>query len=269
MKHGHRVTVFARRPESMAALVADGAIAAASPEELAAHNEIVITVVFDAAAVREVALGTNGIIKGARPGGVVVDHTTIHPSSARTIAEALGACGIEMLDAPVSGGAASAEAGELTVMVGGRRETLEGVRPIIGCYASTVSHIGPTGAGQIAKACNQICTIVNMLGAAEAILMAERSGVDPRLVADVMMKGFAASRMLGLQGPKMIARDFDGKVQSRLHHKDIQIVLDMARDLGLQLPASGAAAQVLAALQARGGGSRDSAGIFEVLADLK
>jgi 3-hydroxyisobutyrate dehydrogenase-like beta-hydroxyacid dehydrogenase len=253
----------------MAPLVAAGAGAALSPAQVAARSEIVITVVFDAPAVEAVALGPSGIVEGAQSGTIVVDHSTIHPRPARTIAAALAARGIEMLDAPVSGGAASAEAGELTVMVGGAAATLERARSIIDCYASTVAHIGPSGAGQIAKACNQICTIVNMLGAAEAMLMAEKSGVDPGLVRDVMMKGFAASRMLDLQGPKMIARDFDGKVQSRLHHKDIQIVLDMARALGLQLPASRAAAQVLTSLQERGGSSRDSAAVFEVLADLK
>ena len=106
-------------------------------------------------------------------------------------------------------------------------------------------HIGPSGAGQVAKACNQICTIVNQLGAAEAMLLAERAGVDPRAVKEAMMGGFAASRMLDLQAPKMIARDFEGKVESRLHHKDIHIVLELARKYGIELPASAAAAQVL------------------------
>jgi 3-hydroxyisobutyrate dehydrogenase-like beta-hydroxyacid dehydrogenase len=268
LKRGHTVSVFARRPEAMAPLVDAGAHSAASPADVAERSDIIITVVFDSQAVEDVTLGSRGIVEAARPGAVVVDHTTIHPNAARRIAAALGKEGIEMLDAPVSGGAASAEAGELTVMAGGAAAALQRSRPIIECYAATITHIGPSGAGQVAKACNQICTIVNMLGAAEALLMAERSGIDPAIVKDVMMKGFAASRMLDLQGPKMIARDFSGKVQSRLHHKDIQIVLEMARDLGLRVPASSAAAQVLAMLQDRGGGSRDSAAIFEVLADL-
>jgi 2-hydroxy-3-oxopropionate reductase len=268
LKRGHTVSVFARRPDAVAPLVDAGAHSAASPADVAERSDIIITVVFDAQAVEEVTLGSRGIVEAARSGAVVVDHTTIHPNAARTIAAALGTKGIEMLDAPVSGGAAAAGAGELTVMAGGAAPALERARPIIECYAATITHIGPSGAGQVAKACNQICTIVNMLGAAEALLLAERSGIDPAIVKDVMLKGFAASRMLDLQGPKMIARDFSGKVQSRLHHKDIQIVLAMARDLGLRVPASSAAAQVLAMLQDRGGGSRDSAAIFEVLADL-
>jgi 3-hydroxyisobutyrate dehydrogenase-like beta-hydroxyacid dehydrogenase len=170
-----------------------------------------------------------------------------------------------MLDAPVSGGAIAAAAGTLSVMVGGDEAALARVRPVLECYAKTIAYIGPSGAGQIAKACNQICTIVNMLGAAEAMLLAERAGVDPTRVKDVLLTGFASSRMLELQAPKMIARAFDGNVESRLHHKDIHIVLDMAKRLGIRLPGSSAAADVLTKLQDRGGAKRDSAAIFEIL----
>ena len=148
-----------------------------------------------------------------------------------------------MLDAPVSGGPAVAEAGALSIMAGGDEAVLERVRPILECYGKAIVHIGPSGAGQVAKACNQICTIVNTLGAAEAMLMAERAGIDPSKVKDVLMTGFGASRMLDMQAPKMIARNFEGKVESRLHYKDIHIVLAMARALGIELPASTAAAR--------------------------
>jgi 2-hydroxy-3-oxopropionate reductase len=198
---------------------------------------------------------------------VMVDHSTIDPDGARRIASALKSRGIEMLDAPVSGGAAVAEAGALSIMAGGEESVLERVRPILECYGKTIIHIGPSGAGQVAKACNQICTIVNTLGAAEAILMAERAGVDPSKVKDVLMSGFGASRMLDLQAPKMIARNFEGKVESRLHHKDIHIVLSMAQALGIELPASSAAARVLTELQNRGGARSDTAALFTVLAN--
>jgi 3-hydroxyisobutyrate dehydrogenase-like beta-hydroxyacid dehydrogenase len=177
----------------------------------------------------------------------------------------LTAQGVEMLDAPVSGGSAAAEAGTLAVMIGGSAGAVERVTPLLSSYAKTIVHIGATGAGQVAKACNQICTIVNQLGAAEAMLLAERAGVDPRAVKDVLMGGFAASRMLDLQAPKMIARDFHGRIESRLHHKDIHIVLDLARAFGIELPASAAAADVLDRLQQRGGARQDSAAIFRVL----
>jgi 2-hydroxy-3-oxopropionate reductase len=265
LKGGHRVTVFARRAETMAPLVAAGATAAASPAEAAARSDVTVTMVIDTRAVEEVALGPRGIIEGAKPGSVVVDHSTIDPDGARRIAAALKARGIEMIDAPVSGGPAVADAGALSMMAGGDEAVLDRIRPILASYAQTIVHIGPSGAGQIAKACNQICTIVNTLGAAEAMLMAERAGIDPSKVKEVLMSGFAASRMLDMQAPKMIARDFDGKVESRLHYKDIHIVLAMAAALGIELPASSAAAKVLTELQNRGGARSDTAAVFTVL----
>ncbi len=267
LKHGYDVTVWARRPDQVAPLVASGAKAGTSPADVAARCDITLTMVTDGSAVEEVALGKDGIVHGAAPGSLTIDHSTIAPDAARHVAAELGRRGIEMLDAPVSGGAAAARAGTLAIMVGGPDGAVERARPVLSCYAAAVVHIGPSGAGQVAKACNQICTIVNQLGAAEAMLLAERAGVDPKKVKDALMGGFGASRMLELQAPKMIARDFEGKVESRLHHKDIRIVLDLARSLGLELPASAAAAEVLAALQQRGGARHDSAAMFNVLAD--
>lgn len=267
LKAGHMVTVHARRPEVMAPLIELGARGAGSASEVASLSDVTITMVNDTSAVEAVALGPDGIVDGARPGSVVIDHSTIHPDGARRIASALKAHSIEMLDAPVSGGAAVADAGTLSIMVGGDEAVLDRCRPILACYGKTIVHIGPSGAGQVAKACNQICTIVNTLGAAEAMLMAERAGIDPGKVKDVLMTGFGASRMLDLQAPKMIARDFDGKVESRLHYKDIHIVLAMARALGIELPASSAAAQVLTELQNRGGAKQDTAAVFSVIAN--
>jgi 2-hydroxy-3-oxopropionate reductase len=269
LKGGHSVTVFARRQDAMAPLIRAGADSAGSPADVAANTEVILTMVTDTSAVEEVALGPRGIIEGSKPGTIVVDHSTIDPDGTRRMASILKACGIEMIDAPVSGGAAVAEAGGLTIMAGGDESVFARVRPILECYGKTIVHIGPNGAGQVAKACNQICTIVNMLGAAEAMLMAERSGIDPAKVKDVLMTGFGASRMLEMQAPKMIARDFDGKVESRLHHKDIHIVLAMAQKLGIYLPASAAAEKVLRELQDRGGAKSDTAAIFSVLANPK
>src|SRR5215203_6039772 len=265
LKGGHDVTVFARRTESMAPLVAAGAVGSLSPAALASRSDVIITMVIDGDAVEQVVLGSGGVIDGAKPGTILVDHSTIEPGAARRIASVLDTRGIAMVDAPVSGGAAVAEAGELSIMAGGSETILDRVRPILACYGKTIVHMGPSGAGQVAKACNQICTIVNTLGAAEAMLMAERAGIDPRKVKEVIMTGFGASRMLDLQAPKMIARNFVGKVQSRLHHKDIHIVLEMARALGIELPASAAAAKVIDKLQNRGGGTSDTAAVFTVL----
>lgn len=265
LSNGHTVTVWARRSEAMAPLLTAGAAAGGSPADVASKSEIVMTMVTDTQAVDEVVLGARGIARGASAGSLVVDHSTIAPDGARGIANALASQGVEMLDAPVSGGGAAADAGTLAIMIGGSTQAVERVTPVLSSYAKTIVHIGPSGAGQIAKACNQICTIVNQLGAAEAMLLAERAGVDPHAVKDALLGGFAASRMLDLQAPKMIARDFQGRVESRLHHKDIHLVLDLARALGIELPASTAAAQVLDRLQQRGGARQDSAAVFSVL----
>jgi 3-hydroxyisobutyrate dehydrogenase-like beta-hydroxyacid dehydrogenase len=267
LKAGHRVTVFARRKQAMEPLLADGAQGAASPADVASQSSIVFTMVSDTTAVEEVVLGKHGVREGARPRSVLIDHTTIAPAATRAIAAQLKARDIAMLDAPVSGGVAAAGTGTLSVMVGGEEPVFDACKPILGCVGQTIVYIGASGAGQIAKACNQICTIVNQEAAAEAMLLAEKCGVDPLKVQEVLMAGFAASRMLGLQAPKMIARNFEGKVESRLHHKDIHIVLEMARGLGIELPASAAAAEILTILQRRGGAKKDSAAVFTVLSD--
>ncbi len=265
LRRGHAITIWARRPEAMTPLLTAGATAGESAVHVAAASDIIITMVTDSRAVEDVILGEHGIARGARPDSLVIDHSTIAPGDARRIAGELRAQGVEMLDAPVSGGSAAAEAGTLAIMVGGSKGALDRANPVLSCYAKSIVHIGPSGAGQVAKACNQICTIVNQLGVAEAMLLAERAGVDPHAVKEALMSGFAASRMLDLQAPKMITRDFEGKVESRLHHKDIRIVLALARTFGIELPASTAAANVLEKLQQRGGGRQDSAAIFSVL----
>ncbi|HEY1304160.1 MAG TPA: NAD(P)-dependent oxidoreductase [Vicinamibacterales bacterium] len=262
---GYAVTVWSRRSDAMAPLVNAGAAAGESPADVAVKSDVIVTMVTDTKAVEEVVLGENGIARAARAGSIVIDHSTIDPNGARRIAGELASRGVEMLDAPVSGGSIAAEAATLVTMVGGSKGALERVTPVLSCYAKSIVYIGPSGAGQVAKACNQICVVVNMLGAAEALLLAERAGVDPKTVKDALMAGFAASRMLELQAPKMIARDFTGKIESRLHHKDIHIALGMARALGIELPASGAAADVLDTLQQRGGARQDSAAIISVL----
>ena len=265
LKSQHTVTVFARRPETMASLVDAGARAAASPAAVASQSDVVFTMVTNTEAVEAVVLGPQGVVHGARAGLVVIDHSTIVPARAKRVAEDLKARGISMLDAPVSGGVAAAEAGTLSIMVGGDPGVYERCRPLLAVLGHTITYIGDSGAGQVAKACNQICTIVNQQAAAEAMLLAERSGVDPLKVKDALMAGFGASRMLDLQAPKMIARDFSGKVESRLHYKDILIVLQMAQELAVALPASAAAADTLTRLQQQGGARRDSAAIFSIL----
>lgn len=262
---GHRVVVYARRQSAIAGLVAQGAEAAGSPAEVASKSGIVHIMVTDTKAVEDVLLGAEGVRQRGQRGSVVIDHSTISPAASRRMAAELRSQGIEMLDAPVSGGTEGAAAGTLAIMVGGEAATFDRCRSVLTLLGRTIVHIGPSGAGLVAKACNQIALIINQLGAAEAMLLAERSGVDPVKVKDALMGGFAASRMLDLQAPKMIRRDFEGKVESRLHHKDILIALEMARELGVDLPASSLAASILTRLQQRGGARQDSAAIFTIL----
>jgi 2-hydroxy-3-oxopropionate reductase len=264
---GHRVAVFARRAEAMEPLVRCGAGACASPMEVAARSDVVFTMVTDTGAVEDVALGDRGVVHGSRAGAILIDHSTISPSGSRRIAAALAAKGVAMLDAPVSGGVTGAEAGTLSIMAGGDETVFERCRNLLSCLGQTIVYMGPAGAGQIAKACNQICIVVNQMGVAEALLLAERSGLDPLRLKDALMGGFAASHILEVQGPKMAARDFDGRIESRLHHKDIRLALESASELGLSLRASALAADFLTLLEERGGARSDSAAVFEVVAE--
>ncbi len=265
LKAGHALFVHARRPEAAAPLVAAGAVGCASPSDVAARSDVIFTMVTDTAAVHAVILGADGVVAGARRGAVVIDHSTIAPSGARRIAATLKTCGVHLLDAPVSGGVAGAQAATLSIMVGGDEDVFERCRPLLAHLGATIVYIGPSGAGQVAKACNQICIVVNQLGVAEAVLLAERAGVDFENVRRALMGGFAASRILEVQAPKMMSRRFDGQIESRLHHKDILVALEMARELGLRLPASALAADVLTKLQRAGGAKADSAAVFSIL----
>lgn len=262
---GHALAVYARRPEFTAPLAAQGALTCRSPREVAARSDIVFTMVSDTQAVDAVACGDEGILAGAHPGLVMIDHSTIAPAGARRIAARLKQRGIEMLDAPVSGGIAGARAGSLSIMVGGDEPVFERCKPLLHHLGSTIVHVGPTGAGQIAKVCNQICILVNQLGAAEAVLVAQRSGLDFEKVQRALMAGFAASRILETQGPKMASSRFEGEIESRLHYKDILVSLEWAKELGLRLPASALAAEMLGELQDAGGASLDSAAVFTIL----
>lgn len=262
---GHPLAVYARRAAAAEPLVARGARACASAREVAAGSDIVFVMVTDTRDVEEVVLGDDGIAHGARAGTVVIVMSTISPVAIRALAAELKQRGIELLDAPVSGGVTGAAAGTLSIMVGGDARTFERCKPLLELLGKTIVHVGASGAGQVAKACNQICIVVNQLGVAEAMLVGAKCGLDLGKLQQVLMGGFAASRILEVQGPKMAARDFNGKIESRLHHKDIHIVLDLARELGITLPASALAADMLTRLQDVGGARQDSAAVLSIL----
>lgn len=265
IKAGYELVVHARRPESMAPLAEAGARTASSPAEVAREAPIVFTMVSDTSDVEEVILGPEGVIQGVRPDAAVVDMSTISPSSTRMIAERLRAAGAVMLDAPVSGGETGAKAGTLSIMVGGEPAAFSRVRPLFEAMGGNIVHVGPSGAGQVCKSCNQIVVGATIAGVAEAVLLAQASGVDPRKVREALLGGFAGSRILEVHGLRMIEGDYTPGFKSRLHHKDMRIVLESAQEFGISLTTAAMVAERLDLLVERGLGEEDSAAIFEVI----
>jgi 2-hydroxy-3-oxopropionate reductase len=265
LKAGHALSIYTRRAEAAQPLVEAGAVRRPTPAEVAAHSEIVFTMVTSSEDVAEVALGEHGLIHGAKPGSVLVDMSTIAPGMARHVAARLAERGIEMLDAPVSGGEQGAIAATLAIMVGGKAEVLQRVRPLFEVLGKTIVHIGPNGAGQVAKACNQMIMVSTIEGVAEAMLLAEKSGVDPAKVKQALAGGAAGSRVLEFFGTKMAARDFAAGVEARLHHKDFGILMNEAVALGMPLPVTAQVWQQLNALMAQGWGGEDTSSLLRVL----
>jgi 2-hydroxy-3-oxopropionate reductase len=265
MQHGHQMGVYARRAETAAPLVQAGAVRHATPAALAADAEVIFTVVTNSSDVEQVVLGDDGIIHGARAGSVLVDMETISPTVARSIAQALGKKGIEMLDAPVSGGPMGAEQASLSIMAGGKAAVFARVKPLFECLGKTIVHVGDSGAGQITKACNQLALLVNAQGAAEAMTLAARCGVDPAKVREVMLGGVATSRVLELFGKRMVERDFSAGIETRLYHKDLDIVLGIAHELGMAAPAAAVVMQHINALMGRGEGKNDLSALIKVV----
>jgi 2-hydroxy-3-oxopropionate reductase len=265
MKAGHAMAVWARRRESMQPLADAGATACASPGEAGALADVVFVMVSDTPDVEQVIFGPKGIIEGARSGSVVVDMSTISPVATRDMAKRLADKGIEMLDAPVSGGEAGAQAGTLSIMIGGKPEVFARVKPLFECMGKYIVHIGANGAGQVAKACNQIVAAVTLEAVSEGLTLARRNGVDPAKVRDALMGGFAYSKVLEIHGRRILERDFRPGFKAKLHRKDLKIVTDTAAHLGLTLPQASLIASHLNALVGLGCGDEDSAAVVKVI----
>jgi 2-hydroxy-3-oxopropionate reductase len=265
LRAGHQLAVWARRPESAAPLAAAGATVCASAAELAAQSEVVISIITASADVEALALGPAGLAEGFRPGAIHVDMSTIAPGTARKLAAAYAARGVGWLDAPVSGGEQGAIAATLAIMAGGEAAVLERVRPLLQVLGPKLVHIGPAGAGQVAKACNQMIMVAAIQACAEAMQLARGSGVDAARVRQALMGGSAASRVLDVMGERMVRRDFSAGIEARLHHKDFGIVLDEAVRLGAPLPIAAQVWQQLNALMANGWGRDDTASLLRAL----
>jgi 3-hydroxyisobutyrate dehydrogenase-like beta-hydroxyacid dehydrogenase len=242
-----------------------GATAHPTPAAVAGACEIVITMVTGSTDVEEVLLGPQGVADGARPGTVAIDMSTISPAVTRRMASALAAHGLHMLDAPVTGGVAGARDGTLIIMVGGDQPVLDRVRPVLDSLGTHIVHMGGPGAGQTAKACNQLALLITTEGVAEALALARRCGLDPARVRRALLGGIAASRVLDVFGARMVDRQFEPLFPTRLYHKDLHIAFDVARAVGQPLPAASVVMQHIDALMARAEGDRDVSVLIELL----
>jgi 2-hydroxy-3-oxopropionate reductase len=265
---GHQLTVWARRAESMQPLLDAGASAADSPAGVAGTVDLVISIVADAPDVEQVMLGEQGVASAARAGLVAVDMSTIRPAAARDIGARLREQAVDFLDAPVSGGEVGAIAGSLSIMVGGSVAAFETARPAFECMGKNIVHVGDAGAGQVAKAANQIITGAGVLTVAEALNFAARSGVDPAKVREALLGGFAYSKILENHGQRMLDRNFKPGFKSWMHQKDMNIVMQSAHELGMCLPVAAATAQMYNAMVGSGLGEEDSVAILKLLERL-
>ena len=264
IKAGHRVHVWSRRRESMQPLLDAGAGDCASAAEVARRASITISMVADAPDVEQVTLGPDGVADGARAGHIHIDMSTIAPAAAQSIATRLAARGIVALAAPVSGGEPGAIAATLTIMVGGEAEAFERVQPLFEAMGKSITRIGEAGAGQVAKACNQIITGVGVASVAEALNFAAKSGVDGAKVREALLGGFAYSRILENHGQRMLARNFKPGFKAWMHQKDVRIVMDEAHRLGLALPTAAATMQLFNAMAGSGLGEDDSVAMLKL-----
>jgi 3-hydroxyisobutyrate dehydrogenase-like beta-hydroxyacid dehydrogenase len=269
LRAGHTLHVYARRAPAMQPFVDAGAAASSSPADAARDADFIFTNVTTTADVESVLLNENGVIETAKSGAIVCDFSTIDATATRRIAATLATKKIEFLDCPVSGGIKAAEAGALSIMVGGKADVLERARPLLEKLGKTISHMGDVGSGQITKACNQIVQVVNIQGIAEAMLFARANGVDAAKVVDALMAGMAGSKMLDLMGRKMAARDFAAGIEARLHAKDFGLVAQAAEEQHLPMPAVALVHQQLTQLMAHGWGNMDTSNLLRVLEETK
>jgi len=252
LRAGFPLTVWNRTPSKMKPLLDAGAGGAGSPREVAEMSDVVVDIVTDSPDVEEVLLGPEGVIQGARPGTVVVDMSTISPSVTRRIAEELGKKGVRMLDAPVSGGDVGAREGTLSIMVGGEEEVYEECLPIFRAMGRTITHVGRNGMGQTVKLVNQILVGMNMLGVAEALMFARKSGVDLEKCLAAVSGGAAGSWQLTNNGAKLLRGDLEPGFKVKDYIKDLRLIMEAAADAEMPLMGTSVVQQMFRSLDAEG-----------------
>ena len=257
LKAGYSLTVHNRSRGAVNELVTAGAKAADSPADVAKTCDVVITMLPDSPDVETVVFGAGGVLEAARKGMLLIDMSTIAPAVSRRVSEAMNAKGAEALDAPVSGGVVGAEGGTLSIMVGGCEKAFERALPVFSAMGKNIVRIGDAGAGQVAKACNQIVVAQTIQAVAEALTLAMKCGVDAGKVRDALLGGFAQSRILDLHGKRMLEGNFAPGFRMELHRKDLNIALQTAREAAVSLPATAVVAEQMNALIAQGDGKLD------------
>jgi 2-hydroxy-3-oxopropionate reductase len=268
LKAGFPLVVHNRSRGAVQELVGEGAQEAWSPAEVAAQVDVVFTNLPDSPDVELVALGKDGIIESARPGLIMVDNSTIKPAVARKVAEALAEKGAMALDAPVSGGDIGARNATLTIMVGGPAEALERVRPVLEAMGKTITHVGESGAGQIAKACNQIMVAAQMVAMGELLIFARKAGADPQKVVEAIKAGAAQCWTLDVKPPRLFAGNRAPGFKAYMQAKDLGIIMETAREYGMPLPSSAVDAQLFNAMLQMDMGELDNSAVIGVLETL-
>ena len=252
LKAGYELTVYDIVEAKVKAVASQGATAATSCAEVAQSSDVVVSIVSDSPDVEAVVLGQDGLLTGARQGMMLIEMSTIAPGVGRRVAAALAEKGVSMIDCPVSGGPQGAEAGTLSIMCGGPAETFEACRPLLEVLGERIVHFGEAGTGYMAKLCNQVACVITIQAVAETLALAAKAGMDVRKVWEVVGSGLAASRIMELHGPKMLARDWAPGFTLRLQEKDLRLVQAAADELEMPLPATGIVHQLIRSLSAKG-----------------
>jgi 3-hydroxyisobutyrate dehydrogenase len=265
---GFPLTVWNRSPHKAEGLIALGARAAESPAALAAECDLILCCVSDTPDVEAVLLGENGVIHGVRPGSLVIDMSTISPAATRVIAARLSERGVAMLDAPVSGGSEGAARGTLSIMVGGAAADYERALPVFQAMGKTITHVGAIGAGQTVKLVNQILVVVNMLAVSEALIFAQAGGLDLEKTIAAVAGGAGGSWMLSNRGTQAIRRDWRPGFTIDLQQKDVRLVLEAAREMGIPLVATSLIDNLYRVLQAGGLGHEGNHALIKALEAL-
>jgi 2-hydroxy-3-oxopropionate reductase len=268
LKAGHSLVVHNRSRAVVDELGREGAKVATSPREVAAQSNVLITMLPNSPDVEEVALGKNGIIEGARAGLLYADMSTISPIVSQKVGAALAAKGVKMVDAPVSGGEKGAIDAALSIMVGGDKAVFDALLPIFQVMGKTITLLGPLGAGGFTKLANQIIVAVNLTALGEALTLAKKAGLDREQTLTALGGGLAGSRCLEQKKPKYVSGTYNPGFKIDLHYKDLGLIMDAARALGVPLPATAVVQELFSALRVKGKGGLDHSGVITLLEDL-